>query len=242
MDRYDSEKPCPACGAFTVEVFFGEDAIPTNSCLLLDTSDEAATFPVGDMRLGFCGSCGFLTNTAFEAAEYSQRYEETQGFSDHFVNWAKGLAQRWVDQYDLADKTVVEIGCGKGEFLVSLCRRAGCRGIGIDPAWRPDRLRDVPDRVEFIQELYDRRHAHLEADLIVCRHTLEQSGLRAEARADNVRGAFRVGKRRGRKIRGARILLFDDVITTGATMAAAARALKKAGAAAVLGFALARAT
>jgi ComF family protein len=72
------------------------------------------------------------------------------------------------------------------------------------------------------------------------RSTAPQSALPAAARATNVAGAF-VLARRGDEVAGRRVLLFDDVVTTGATMAAAARALRAAGAAEVLGFAVARA-
>jgi ComF family protein len=54
----------------------------------------------------------------------------------------------------------------------------------------------------------------------------------AAARWENVRGAFRV--RRGLRVPGARVLLIDDVLTTGATADAAAAALRQAGAAQVV--------
>jgi len=73
------------------------------------------------------------------------------------------------------------------------------------------------------------------------RRTPPQRGLGARARATNVAGAFTVPARQRSRVAGARILLVDDVITTGATMSAAARALSATGAAAVVGFAAARA-
>lgn len=62
----------------------------------------------------------------------------------------------------------------------------------------------------------------------------------ASARRRNVRGAFTVPERRKSAIEGRRILLIDDVMTTGATVNACAKALKRAGAANVYVLALAR--
>ncbi len=60
------------------------------------------------------------------------------------------------------------------------------------------------------------------------RHTEPQSGLPATQKWLNVRGAFSL--RAGYYLRGARVLLVDDILTTGATCSAAARTLKRAGA------------
>lgn len=74
--------------------------------------------------------------------------------------------------------------------------------------------------------------------LIRIRYTETQTQLDADARQANVSGAFRV--RNAKQIQGRRILLIDDVVTTGATMNACAKALLKAGAERVIGLALAR--
>jgi ComF family protein len=62
----------------------------------------------------------------------------------------------------------------------------------------------------------------------------------AKARRRNVRGAFRVDPKFHAAILGKSVLLIDDVLTTGATVAACARALKRAGARQVLVLTLAR--
>lgn len=60
--------------------------------------------------------------------------------------------------------------------------------------------------------------------------THPQVGLGRVDRQENVRGAFAVRKKYSVRVCGSRILLVDDVVTTGATASAAAEALKRAGA------------
>lgn len=69
--------------------------------------------------------------------------------------------------------------------------------------------------------------------LIRSKPTRQQVGLSALQRKKNVQGAFRVPQSMALEISGARILLVDDVYTSGATIKSAARALLRAGAARV---------
>ncbi len=66
--------------------------------------------------------------------------------------------------------------------------------------------------------------------LLRIRPTAQQVGLSAEERDRNVRGAFRVAAEGKAGIANRRVLLIDDVYTTGATARAATRALIRAGA------------
>jgi ComF family protein len=72
------------------------------------------------------------------------------------------------------------------------------------------------------------------------RATPTQGGLNASQRRRNVRGAFAVQARHADGLRGRRVLLIDDVYTTGATLEACTRALLKAGAETVDALVLAR--
>jgi len=167
---------CPSCGTQGLTIFHEQENVPVHSCRLLPSAKEATTFPRGSIRLGFCTGCGFIANTAFDASlqDYSVTYEETQGFSPRFQQFTRDLATRWVERYDLRGKNILEIGCGKGEFLV-LMSEIGCnRGIGLDPSFVEGRLEsEAAERIEFIRDYYSDAYAHLTGDAVICRHTLE---------------------------------------------------------------------
>jgi ComF family protein len=65
------------------------------------------------------------------------------------------------------------------------------------------------------------------------RPTQQQIGLSRAQRASNVQGAFKVAPERAAAVQGRRVVLIDDVLTTGATTDACARALLRAKAASV---------
>ena len=72
------------------------------------------------------------------------------------------------------------------------------------------------------------------------RATASQVGLTAKQRKRNVAGAFKIDPAGKERIRGKRVIVVDDVVTTGATVEACAKTLKRAGAAHVDVLALAR--
>lgn len=76
--------------------------------------------------------------------------------------------------------------------------------------------------------------------LVRSRPRPEKHLLRHDERWEAVRGAFAI--REGRRVDNLRILLLDDVMTTGATLDACSRALSEAGAKSVLGLTIARAS
>lgn len=85
------------------------------------------------------------------------------------------------------------------------------------------------------------RKAQVAARVLVrTRSTQPQTGLKFSDRRDNVRHAFTV--RDPERVKDRVVVLVDDVMTTGATLGACAKILKKAGASKVYAVALARAT
>ena len=167
---------CPSCGTHDMSIFYEARNVPVNSCLLLSTQKQALKFPSGDVVLGFCEACGFISNVAFDPlkVDYSSVYEDQQCFSSTFNVFAKNLATRLFKKHNLHNKRILEIGCGKGDFLELLCELGNNYGVGIDPAYEKGRIQSKASKgLTFIRDYYSERYANYHGDLVCCRHTLE---------------------------------------------------------------------
>ena len=132
----DTKCRCPNCGGGGMAPLYSLDGIPVHSTIQLSKRDEALKFPTGNLTFGFCPKCAFFANTRYDPSvqEYSTQCEESQHVSPTFNKFATALAERWIDRYDIRDKTIIEVGCGKGEFLTLMCELGNNNGIGIDPS------------------------------------------------------------------------------------------------------------
>ena len=166
---------CPACRSTNSRLFYSVREIPVHSVLLIDSREEAVEYTSGDIELAVCADCGFIFNRVFqpEVHEYSERYDPTQGYSATFNAFHKRLALDLIERYDLRRKSIIEIGCGQGEFLTLLCQLGDNRGVGFDPAYVPLRKEgQAPGRAHFIADYYSERYANHQADFVCCKITL----------------------------------------------------------------------
>lgn len=159
-----------------MSAFYEVNEAPVHSVLLMRTREKALAYPTGTIRLGLCEKCGFVSNVAFDPSlhEYSEDYEATQSYSPTFNKFNHALAQRLIDTYDLQHKTIIEIGCGHGEFLILLSELGPNEGVGFDPAYLEDRIQHpAKERITFVQDFYSEKYADVQGDFIVCKMTLE---------------------------------------------------------------------
>ena len=166
---------CPVCESTELNCFYKTQDIPVNSCLQLRDKSTAKQFICGDLALTYCAQCAFIFNAAFDISntEYSADYEETQGFSPTFSQFQEELANRLIKQYGIKEKSVIEIGCGKGEFLYAVCQLGNNKGLGFDPAFIDNRLETNDVDITFIKDFYDARYQSHKADFYICKMTLE---------------------------------------------------------------------
>jgi SAM-dependent methyltransferase len=167
---------CRACDRALLETFAASSDVPVNNARVFADPTAARAVPRGAIELALCRGCGFIENVRFDQAlvTYDSGYEEQQSYSPTFNAFADGLASDLVERWGLRRKRIVEIGCGKGDFLSKLCELGENHGVGLDPTIAPGRLNDAAaQRVTLRPEFYGSRTGGLIADAVICRHTLE---------------------------------------------------------------------
>jgi hypothetical protein len=163
---------CPVCDASPLEPVLELVGAPVLCGALWPTRQAALGAPTGTITLAICPSCATAVNTTFDPAlvEYGPGYDNSLHGSPVFREYAESLARRLVDRFDLHGKHVVEIGCGKGEFLEVMCRTGGNVGTGFDPA--VGRPVDSPAGVTLVPELFG-EDTPVDADFVCARHVVE---------------------------------------------------------------------
>ncbi|MGL5804281.1 MAG: class I SAM-dependent methyltransferase [Xenococcaceae cyanobacterium] len=159
-----------------LEVFFEMLNVPIYCNLLWSEREAAINCPKGDIKLVFNPDSGLIYNAAFDATllDYDRDYENSLHYSPRFQEYARTLASDLVKRHQLDRKDIIEIGCGKGDFLISLCELSNSKGVGFDPTYVPRSEHEhMSEQVKIIQDYYSDKYQDYQADLICCRHTLE---------------------------------------------------------------------
>jgi 2-polyprenyl-3-methyl-5-hydroxy-6-metoxy-1,4-benzoquinol methylase len=169
------QKCCPLCDSPDIEVFIQIPEVPVHCNLLWRTSAQALAAPRGDISLAYCRSCAHIFNTVFnpELMNYDHAYENSLHFSPRFHSYARSLAEDIIERFSLRGKTVIEIGCGKGDFLNLLVEGGVGRAIGFDPSYEDARNDYDDERITFVKDFYSEQHSNQKVDFVVSRHVLE---------------------------------------------------------------------
>ena len=171
---------CPTCCGEDLLSLERITGVPVLCNVLHQDQTDALRADKGDLELLFCRTCAHLWNSAFEPERvtYDADYENSLHYSARFQEWASGLTTDLVQSYNLDGGTVVEIACGKGDFLGMMLNAGAAKAVGFDPSWEADRDGSAcPTGVEVRQELYTAETAGDQScDLLCCRHALEHIG------------------------------------------------------------------
>lgn len=168
---------CPVCNSSHTEELFKIKNIPVYCNLMWEDEVSAKNCPKGDIKLEFCTNCGHVYNSSFDPKEmdYTQSYENSLHFSPRFQQFAEGLAADLIEKHNIKNRNIVEIGCGKGDFLKMICGAGDNIGVGFDRSYDPENetTDSTNENVSFVQEFYNVEHKDFPVDYLLCRHVLE---------------------------------------------------------------------
>lgn len=170
-----SRNECPLCSSSATTEFLRRENVPVHQNLTMPSRESARAIARGTLAMHVCDRCGFVFNAAFDPSllAYGDQYDNSQTCSPAFSRYVDGLVHHLIEERGLRGKQIVEVGCGKGEFLRRLLTAApDARGWGFDPTYVGSE-ETMAGRLRFRRTFYDASCSHISADAVVCRHVIE---------------------------------------------------------------------
>lgn len=170
-----SEHTCPLCQSHQTSEFLRRQDVPVHQNYLIHSEKAAEEMPAGDLVMHACTECGFVFNDAFDPdlIVYGESYENNQSISGAFSQYIDSLISKIIDDIQIENSNIIELGCGNGEFLRRLIEKdRGNKGLGFDPAYRGTES-EFDGRISYHREYYGENSVDIPADVIVCRHVIE---------------------------------------------------------------------
>lgn len=163
---------CPICQNNNLEFIYKFTDGPAMQNKLYDSLKSALREEKVSINLYGCKDCGFVFNANFnpKKVKYSSKYDNSQDNSPYFFQYITGIVKKLNKKYNLKEKNVAEIGCGKGRFLELLYDQGVKKIKGFDPSYvnhnpQIDKL--------VIKKFFNVKNVKKKFDFIICRHVLE---------------------------------------------------------------------
>jgi hypothetical protein len=168
-----TSKSCPLCGKSESLIFFKLTNVPCSCNILWRTREDAINCPKGDIELGYCPSCTFISNYALEPAknQYTDSYDNSLFYSSLFQGYVEKTVKELIQKYNLHNKTIMEITVGKVDFLSLFCSLGPNKGVRFDSSkvnaehnlekfelLKPQEK--VPLKINFVFSFHDLEHAN----------------------------------------------------------------------------------
>jgi len=166
---------CPICSNLITSEAFYETVQPVNENVFFDSIITAKSSAIGKISLVFCDKCSFVFNKDFklDLVDYSDQYQYTLPPSAQFMNFINQMVKTLVHDQNIQNKTILELGCGKGEFLNEICSIGNNKGLGYDTCYEGP-LEVKSPKLKFYNRFYNRMlDNNTYGDLVIARQTLE---------------------------------------------------------------------
>ena len=168
---------CPGCGCARLLASWRIARQPVILNYRFKSATTAARVARRNLRLAQCAGCGLIFNATFDstAVPYDSNYENRQCCSPAFQEHLRTAADSLVAKYHLQGGRILEVGCGKGDFLKLLCSRAKANGVGYDTSYE-GAASTSKGRVLFRRRYVAAQEIRTPFDAIICRHVVEHVG------------------------------------------------------------------
>ncbi len=165
---------CPGCGSTKLSALFRLPRQPVVLNYRFRNAEAASRVPRHDVTLRQCRGCGLVFNATFNPAliPYDENYENRQCFSPAFGAHLETLAKALTKRNGLRGGRILEVGCGKGDFLRLLCGVASAGGEGYDTSYEP-RTEPEPPGLSFHPRYVSASDVTQPFDAVICRHVVE---------------------------------------------------------------------
>ena len=123
---------CRLCGgACRLPALLTYPESPRSAQGFLDSPQQADE--VLDLHIYQCGDCGLVQHD-LEPVSYYRDVIRAIAVSQEMAQYRVGQLSRWIAQFELTDKKILEIGSGKGEYLELLARSGATQCSGLEHA------------------------------------------------------------------------------------------------------------
>ncbi len=168
-----NSQPCYLCGSTHTEDFFTLPPIPTMDGVMSNSVEEALNAVRGQIQLRFCHYCGYVGNEGYDPAKMCfDEYDFSNAHSPIFIEHTNEISQKLQKTYNLHQSTILDVGCGDGYFLKTICNISKSKGIGIDPGFDFSSFKKNGVDLQFIRDYYTTDYQNIDCDLVTCRHVL----------------------------------------------------------------------
>lgn len=165
---------CPGCGGSRLTAAFVLPKQPVVLNYRFRSAADARAVPRRNVHLVQCRGCSLVFNAEFEPdiTPYDQNYENRQGFSPVFRAHVTDLIHRLAQVPGVRGGRILEVGCGKGDFLREAAATTGARADGYDTSYEGPPIEDN-GRIRFFSSYVSASNVDGRYDAVICRHVVE---------------------------------------------------------------------
>ncbi len=171
-----STPACPVCESKSTHAFYEHANVPCQDGYIWPTREAAINAPKGNIHLLYCADCTHIFNSQFDLSKFvfDDSYNISLHHSPTYQRFITDLTEDLVQRHQLQGKTVLEIGCGKADFLKGITIPFGNRGIGFDPTFVDANLTDDQRKsVTVYKRFYTPEDQSYVADFLTFRSMLQ---------------------------------------------------------------------